>query len=148
MKRGVQHVGVVAHHFFEAETEAGQHPRQIDVLLVEFANSFGAIAGRRRNGSHLDDVAHLETVVILRAEIHLERTGLTDRIVGGVRDEGEQLVVHEKRLATVDLDPVDRVTVLAWQMTSDRVVSLVVVLVGVAQPVGDVGWHRSFQCCR
>ena len=76
-------------------------------------------------------------------EVAVERSRPPDRVVGRVRDELEQLAADDERAATIHVDPAHRAAVLAVEVAGERVLRLVVVLVGVEQPVVDRRHARS-----
>ena len=78
-----------------------------------------------------------------RAEVAVERSRPPDRVVRGVRDELEQLAADDERAAAIHVDPAHRAAVLAVEVAGERILRLVVVLVGVEQPVVDRRHSRS-----
>ena len=84
---------------------------------------------------HRDHVAELFGVVVLGPEVDLERTGRSHRVVRRVRHDGELLAVDEDGHALADLRPLDDTAVLRVEVAGQAVLRLVVVLVGVEQPV-------------
>ena len=89
------------------------------------------------------DLLERTTFRVLRAEVAVERSRPPDRVVRGVRDELEQLAADDERAAAVHVDPAHRAAVLAVEVAGERVLGLVVVLVGVEQPVVDRRHSRS-----
>ena len=84
-----------------------------------------------------EDLLERAALRVLRAEVAVERPRTPDRVVGRIRDELEQLAADDERAAPVHVDPTDRAAVLPVEVTGERVLRLVVVLVGVEQPVVD-----------
>ena len=131
-------LGVFLQHFLDAQAEAGNQPRLVDALLVEAGDAGVAVLVLRLDDLHRDDVAQFLRVVVLSAEIDLERTWHTDGVVGRVWHDRELLGVDQQRGSPADIGPLDDVAELRIEVTGQAVVRLVVVLVGVEQAVVDV----------
>jgi hypothetical protein len=137
-EEGVQGLGVVQEHLLQAQPEAGQEPGQLDTLSVQDLDPLVAVAVLGLDGLHLDDVADGCAVGVLGAEVALERTGDADGVVGRVRNDGDELAVHDQGPAPFDVSPADQVPELALQVPGQRILGLVVVLVGVVDLEVDV----------
>ena len=136
---------IVLQHLLDPEPEAGEHPRELDALVVEHLHARVALAVLGLDALWLaEDLLERAALRVLRAEVAVERPGPADRVVGGVRDELQQLAADDQRAAPVHVDPAHRAAVLPVEMAGEGVLGLVIVLVGVEQPVvepGRSGWR-------
>ena len=138
MKHRVESLNIFGEHLFKPKSETRQHPSKVDALLIKLGNTCFTRTSRWRNRTHLNDVADFFSAMVLRTEVHFERTWNAHGVVGGVRNERQQTIVDEQGLATVNFNPTNRRFVGFRQMTGNSVFRFVVVLVGVRQPIRHI----------
>ena len=132
MDRCVAEVGIVAHPLFEQAGECGEHQRAVETQFIEMRQPGLGIASPLRTFDRFAEyLPQRLSVGIAGTVVLLLRPGRRHDFKCRVRDELGDLVVDGDLGAAVDLHVLDRVGVLRREVTGERILRLVHVVVGV-----------------
>jgi hypothetical protein len=146
-ERGVQRGHVAPQGLLHADAERGEEQRTVHPLLVEQPQAGSAVAVGGVVVERLELAEHrlqVEAGLVAPPEVVLEAAGLGDRVERGVRDELVDLPADEQPLLAAYLGPLHApLGHRGVDVAGERVLRLVVVVVGVEGPEAEVLHARS-----